>query len=351
MTFRTAEKAEPEHAKATGFHPQMKAAVYSRYGPPDVVQIKYVPKPAPKDNEVLVRIHAATVCAGDWRLRKGDPFFMRFMFGLSRPKKVNILGMEFAGTVDSAGKAVTRFGAGDQVFGSTGFKFGAHAEYVCVKEDGMLAAKPVNMTFEEAAAVLFGGVSALCFLRRTKIQTGHKVLIYGASGSVGVFAVQLAKHFGANVTAVCSTGNLELVKSLGADEVVDYTREDFSKAGRVYDVVFDTVGKSGFSRALKSLKRGGSYVRVGGSGRVSAMIGEIFRGMWVAATGRAKVIGGVAKSVTGDQAFLKGLIEAGKLRTVIDRRYPLDQIVEAHRYAEAGHKKGHVVIVIRPAGR
>jgi NADPH:quinone reductase-like Zn-dependent oxidoreductase len=207
------------------------------------------------------------------------------------------------------------------VFGSTGFKIGAHAEYRCAPEDGLLALKPVNMTFEEAAAVLFGGVSAFYFLREAKIQGGQKVLIYGASGSVGVFAVQLAKHFGAHVTAVCSTANLELVNSLGADEVVDYTREDFSRAGPVYDMVYDTVGKSGFSRSLKTLKRGGFHVRVGGSGRLSSMLGGRLGGMWACTvTGAAKVIRGVARGVAGDLLFLKELIEAGKMRTVIDRR-------------------------------
>jgi len=258
----------------------MKAAVYRRYGPPEVVQIEDIEKPIPKDNQVLVRIHATTVSAGDWRMRRAVPFIVRFMTGFWGPKKIQVLGMEFAGKVESVGKAVTRFGEGDQVFGSTGFKFGAHAEYVCLHEDALLAIKPVNMTFEEAAAVLFGGVSALHFLRKANIQEGQKVLIYGASGSVGVFAVQLAKHFGANVTGVCSTANLDLVKSLGADEVVDYTREDFSRAGRVYDMVFDTVGKSGFSRSLKSLKRGGFYVRVGGSGRLLSILGGILQEKW-----------------------------------------------------------------------
>ncbi len=256
--------------------------------------------------------------------------------------------MEFAGTVESAGKAVTRFAAGDQVFGSTGFSFGAHAEYVWEREDRALAMRPDNVTPEEAAALLFGGVSALHFLRKGKIQAGQKVLIYGASGSVGTFAVQLAKHFGARVTGVCSTANLELVKSLGADEVVDYTREDFSRAGRVYDMVFDTVGKSGFSRSLKSLKRGGFYVRVGGSGQLSSILGDMLRGMWISITGAAKVIGGVASLAAGDQSFLMGLVAAGKLRTVIDRRYSLHEIAEAHRYVEAGHKKGNVVVVLEP---
>ena len=327
----------------------MKAAVYTRYGPPEVLEIQDVEKPVPRGNEVLVRVDATTVCAADWRMRKADPFFIRIMNGLRSPKKIPILGTEFAGRVESVGAAVTRFVPGDPVFGSTGLKFGAHAEYVCLPEDGMLAMKPVNMTFDEAAAVLFGGVSALHFLREAKIQAGQKVLVYGASGSVGVFAVQLAKHFGAHVTGVCSTANLDLVRSLGADEVVDYTREDFSRAGRVYDIVLDTVGKSGFSRSMRSLKRGGSYVLVGGSGEPSALLGLLLRGIWASVTGAARVRSGMARAAPGDQALLKGLIEAGKLRTVIDRRYALDEVAEAHRHAEGGHKKGHVVIVLDQA--
>jgi NADPH:quinone reductase-like Zn-dependent oxidoreductase len=323
----------------------MKAAVYTRYGPPQVLEVKEVAQPVPRDNEVLVRVHATTVCAADWRLRKADPFLVRFMNGLRRPK-IPILGAEFAGTVESVGRAVTRFGERDEVFGSNGFKFGAHAEYVCLSEDALLERKPRNMTFEEAAAVLFGGVSALHFLRKAKLHSGEHVLVYGASGSVGVFAVQLAKHFGARVTAVCSTANVDLVKSLGADEVVDYTREDFSRAGRVYDVVFDTVGKSGFSRSMKALKRGGRYVLVGGSGRLPFIVEGVLRGIWVSMTGAATVVTGVARAAAGDAAFLKALIEAGTLRTVIDRRYSLDEIADAHRHAEAGHKKGHVVIVL-----
>ena len=324
----------------------MRAAVYRRYGPPEVVQIKDVEKPVPTDNQVLVRIQATTVSAADWRMRRAVPFIVRFMTGFWAPKKIQILGMEFAGKVEAVGKAVTRFREGDEVFGSTGFKFGTHAEYVCLHGDALLAIKPVNMTFEEAAAVLFGGVSALHFLRKANVQAGEKVLIYGASGSVGVFAVQLAKYFGAHVTAVCSTANLDRVKSLGADGVVDYTREDFSRAGRVYDIVFDTVGKSGFSRSLKSLKRGGFYVRVGGSGRMSSILGGIVQEKWASVTGAAKVIGGVGAGSVEYLSFLKGLIEAGKLRTVIDRRYSLGEIAEAHRYVEAGHKRSHVVIVL-----
>jgi len=322
----------------------MKAAVYTRYGPPDVLAIKDVAKPTPKDDEVLVRIHATTVCAADWRMRKAEPFIVRFMNGLWRPK-LNILGAEFAGTVESVGNAVTRFKSGDAVFGSPGFKFGAHAEYVCAPETGV-ALKPANMTHDEAAAVIFGAISALYFLRKTKIEAGQRVLIYGASGSVGVFAVQLAKHFGAHVTAVCSTTNLDLVKSLGADAVVDYTREDFSRAGRVYDIIVDMVGKSGFSRCLKALKRGGCYALIGGSGRFGDIIVDLARGLWNSLTGTAKVIFGVARAEPGDLALLKELIEAGKLRTVIERRYRLDEIAAAHRHAEGGHKKGHVVMLL-----
>ena len=329
----------------------MKAAVYSRYGPPDVLEIKDVEKPVPADNEVLVRVHATTVCAADWRMRKADPFLIRLMNGLSAPKKIHVLGIEFAGRIESVGKTVTRFREGDEVFGATGFKFGAHAEYVCVPADGVIETKPANMTLEEAAAVFFGAGSALHFLRKAGIRAGQRVLVYGASGSVGVFAVQLAKHFGAHVTGVCSTRNVELVRSLGADEVVDYTKEDFSRAGRVYDIVCDTVGKSGFSRSLKSLVRGGAYVLIGYSGQLPSFLGGLVRGMWASATGAAKVIGGVAHVAAGDVSFLKGLIEAGTLRTVIDRRYSLDEIAEAHRYAEAGHKRGHVVIVLEQTSR
>lgn len=329
----------------------MKAAVYRRYGPPDVIQLEDVEKPIPKDNEVLIRIHATTVSAADWRMRRAVPFIVRFMTGLWRPRKIQILGMEFSGRVESVGRAATRFGKDDQVFGSTGFKFGTHAEYVCLPEDALLAIKPVNISFEEAAAVLFGGMSALHFLRKANIQAGQKLLIYGASGSVGVFAVQLAKHFGAAVTAVCSSGNAALVKSLGADAVVDYTREDFSRVGRVYDMVFDTVGKSGFSRSLRSLKRGGSYVRVGGSGRLASILLGIVQEKWASISGAAKVIGGVAAGTAEDLSFLKQLLEAGKVRTVIDRRYSLGEIAEAHRYVEAGHKKGHVVIVVEKTTR
>ena len=318
----------------------MKAAVYDRYGPPDVVHIENVDTPVPGENDVLVRIRATTVCAADWRLRKADPFFVRFMTGIRKPRQ-RILGAEFSGTIESVGRNVTRFQPGEDVFGSMGFRFGAHAEYICLPEQGALEPKPRNMTYEEAAAVIFGAVSALSFLRRAKVRAGQRVLVYGASGSVGVFAVQLAKHFGAHVTGVCSTGNVAMVKSLGADSVVDYTREDFSTAGRVYDIVLDTVGKAGFTRSRKSIKRGGVYALIGGPPPPSAL-------GWIglAITGSVKVVTGVASMEPGDIAFFKALIEQGQLRTVIDRRYPLEEIAEAHRYAQAGHKKGHVVIVV-----
>jgi NADPH:quinone reductase-like Zn-dependent oxidoreductase len=277
------------------------------------------------------------------------PVVVRFMNGLLRPRRIQVLGMEFSGMVESVGNAVSRFREGDSVFGSTGFKFGTHAEYACLSETDAVAALPATMTFEEGAAVMFGGVSAVYFLREAEARAGQNVLVYGASGSVGVFAVQLAKHFGARVTGVCSTANLDLVESLGADQVVDYTREDFSAAGRVYDIILDTVGKSGFSRSLKSLKRGGSYVRVGGSGGMLSLLSDGLKSRWVSATSSIKVIAGVAGGAGSALPYLEGLLETGELRTVIDRRYSLDEIAEAHRYVEAGHKRGHVLILL-PTG-
>jgi NADPH:quinone reductase-like Zn-dependent oxidoreductase len=316
----------------------VKAAVYSSYGPPEVVRIADVEKPAPRDNEILIRVRATTVCAADWRLRSATPFITRFFLGLLRPRKPMIGGMELAGVVESVGKRVTQFRAGDEVFGGAR-SFGGHAEYVCLPERSV-SLKPANMPFEEAAAVVFGGFSALSFLRRAKIQAGQDVLIYGASGSVGVFAVQLAKHFGARVTGVCSTANLDLVTSLGADRVIDYTREDFSKSGQKYDIVFDTVGKSKTARSLKALKRGGVYVQI-----APMSASDTLAMLWAWVTG-VRVVGGMARGTADDLRFLKQLIEEGKLKTVIDRRYSLDQITDAHRHAETGHKKGHVVIVV-----
>jgi NADPH:quinone reductase-like Zn-dependent oxidoreductase len=327
----------------------MKAIVWTEYGPPDVLQLKEVVKPAPKEDEVLIRIYATTVTAGDCEMRRMEnPIWYRLPIqmyvGLNRPTRITILGMELAGEIESAGKDIKLFKEGDQVFAATGFLgMGACAEYICLPEEpeaGVLAIKPDNMTYEEAAAVPVGGLEALHFLRQGNIQSGQKVLINGAGGTIGTYAVQLAKYFGAEVTGVDSTSKLDMLRSIGADHLVDYTQEDFTKSGETYDFILDVVGKSSFSGSIRSLKRNGRYL-IANPG-----LSQKVRRRWTSMTSSKKVIFGAASPKTEDLLFLRELIEAGKIKTVIDRSYPLEQTAEAHRYVETGGKKGHVVITV-----
>lgn len=317
----------------------MKAIVYTKYGPPEVLQLREVEKPIPKENEILIKVRATAVNSGDWRLRKANPFAVRLFFGLTKPK-INILGGVFSGEIETIGKDVTLFKVGDQVFGSTDMKFGAYAEYKCSPENGTLALKPDNLSHAEAAVIPFGGTTALHFIKKATIMPGQKVLINGASGAVGSNAIQLAKFFGAIVTGVCSTANIDLVKSLGADKVIDYTQEDFTQNGETYDVIFDSVNKISFSRSLMSLNKKGIMVLS------AARLSEMFRGLWTSMTSNKKVLTGAISQTAKDIIFLKELIEAGKLKPIIDRTYSLDQIAEAHAYVEKGHKKGNVSITL-----
>ncbi len=322
----------------------MKAIVCTKYGSPDVLQLKEIEKPIPKDNEVLIKVYATTVTLYDCWARSctappGFGLLSRLASGLRKPRQP-ILGTELAGEIEDVGKNVKLFKRGDQIFGFTA-SLGGNAEYICLPEDGVLSQKPINMTYEEAAAVPQGALTALTFLRKGNIQSGQKILIFGASGGVGTFAVQLAKYFGAEVTGVCSTKKLELVRSLGADKVIDYTKEDFTKNGETYDIIFDTVGKSPFSSSKRSLKKEGLYIFT------TFGLPRLFRMLWLNMTSSKKAIIGLVEERSEELIFLKELIEAGKLTSVVDKIYPLELTAEGHRYVETGQKKGQVVITVK----
>jgi NADPH:quinone reductase-like Zn-dependent oxidoreductase len=324
----------------------MRAVVYDRYGPPDVLRIEEVEQPVPKNDEVLIKIHATLVTRSDVHTREANrssglltSAISRVVSGVRRPRQP-ILGTDLAGVVEAVGAAVSEFAVGDEVFGSTGFRFGAHAEFICVKESARIAPKPAGMTFEQAAAVCDGGLNALWCLRVADLHKGQRILIYGASGAIGTAAVQLAKAFGADVAAVCNTKNLELVRALGADPVIDYTQEDFTKNGETYDVIFDAVGKHSFRRCEGSLKRGGSYLATDG-------FTNLVLSFWTSRFEDKKVLFKLPPRYTRqDVFFLKDLIEAGRYRAVIDRTYPLEDVVEASRYVETEQKTGNVVLIV-----
>ncbi len=318
----------------------MKAIELTKYGAPEFLEMKEVEKPSPKDKEILIKIHATSVSSGDARMRRADPFVIRLIFGFKRPRKP-VLGVVVAGEIESIGKNVSNYKTGDQVFGSSGMNFGAHAEYVSVPEDAVLALKPGNMTYEEAAAIPFGATASMHFLRIANIQPGQKVLIYGASGALGTMAVQLAKNAGAEITAVCSTANFELMKSLGADHIIDYTKEDFTRNGKKYDVIFDTIGKSSVRKALKSLNNKGHLLLA--SAGIGTMLGGTIRSIF----SKKKIESGVIKETVEDMNFFKQEIEEGRLNAVIDKTYTFEQIAEAHAYVDKGHKKGNVIISVQ----
>ena len=321
----------------------MKAIVCTKYGRPEMLQLKEVEKPVPKENELLIRVRATTVTAGDVRVRRFDVpilfwFPIRLALEVKRPKQP-ILGVEYAGEVESVGTGIKNFKKGDRVFGSTSWlKFGCYAEYTVQKEDGIISKIPDNLGFEEVAPVPFMGIGALHFIKKTNIRRGHKMLIYGASGAVGTYAVQLANHFGAEVTAVCSTSNLELVKSIGAHKVIDYTQEDISTNREQYDIFLDAVGKCPFSKAFTTIKEDGTYITV------DRDFSQTMQGLWAQLTSKKKVIAGTASAKTEDLEFLNELLASGKLKSVIDKVFPFEKMVEAHRYVDLGHKKGNVVV-------
>lgn len=328
----------------------MKAVIWTKYGPPDVLELREINKPVPRDNQVLIKIHSTTVTAGDCETRGLKlPFYislpMRLFFGPIRPKRVNILGQELSGEIESTGESVSKFKKGDRVFANTGFSMGAYAEYICLPEkpqemSGIVLDMPANITYEEAAAVPLGGLEALHFIRKANIRKGKEILINGAGGSIGTYAVQLAKNFGAEVTAVDRTDKLDMLKSIGADHTIDYTDEDFTLNNKTYDVIFDVIGKSSFSGSLRSLKQNGVYL-IANAGPL-----RMLRGALASVKGNKKIIFGAANPKIEDMEFLKDLIEAGKIRAVIDRTYPLGEIIKAHEYVEKGNKKGNIVITV-----
>lgn len=322
----------------------MKAILYQQYGPPDVLQMADIAKPIPKPNEILIKTYATTVTSGDWRVRSltvpaGFGWITRLVFGVSRPRQP-ILGSELAGVVESVGEAVSRFKVGDAVFAFSDARMGCYAEYKCMPQDGAVACKPLGLSYGEAAALSFGGTTALDFLRRAKLQRGESVLINGASGAVGAAAVQLARHFGAHVTAVCGTANMAWVRALGASQVIDYTQEDFTQNGQTYHVIMDTVGTAPFSRCQASLRDGGRLLLV------LAGLADMLHAPWASLTSGKKVIAGPVSVRAEDLPLLAELAATGAFKAVIDRRYPFEQMVEAHRYVDSGRKKGNVVVML-----
>jgi len=331
----------------------MKAIIWTAYGPPEVLQLQEIDKPVPKDNEILIKIHATTVTTGDCEARTlklpmGLGILMRLFVGIRKPTNIVILGQEFAGEVEAVGQGVTRFKPGDQVFGGTGFTKGTYSDYVCLEEfpeEGVLAIKPENMSYQEAAGVTTGGLEANHFLSMARIQPGQKVLIVGAGGSIGTFGIQLANYYGAEVTAIDRTDKQDFLLAVGANEVIDYTVEDFTKNGQIYDVIFDVVGASPFRASLDSLTTNGVYLIA------NPRIGSMIRGKWVSRRGSKKVITEMTQQKTEDLVFLRELIDAGKIKSYIDKIYPLEEMVEAHHYVESGAKKGNLVIDLTPSSQ